>query len=558
MNLIKFVLRTCRGTMIATALCALVSGACNAGLIAVVNTTLNNPAASTALLVLAFAGLGLGKIATGFLSQLMLTRFSQATIANLRQDLVRRILKVPLRQIEQIGAPKLMVALTDDIFNITQALLGMPVLAMNLAILLGGAAYLGWLSWKVLVILSFFILVGALTYRLLINSGFRSLFLAREEEDKLFSHFRGLTEGIKELKLHRNRRGVFLNDNIRTATENFQRHNVTAESHFIFAQSWNHLLFYALIGLMVFTLPHFEQMRKETMTGYVITTLYLMGPLAGVLSSLSVFGRANVAFEKVHELGVTLAAKPEQDLSLSNRLEPDGVFKSLELIGVTHSYHHEKEDNHFLLGPISLSFRPGELVFLAGGNGSGKSTFAKIVTGLYPPEGGEIRLNGRLITDRNRDDFRQLFSAVFSDFYLFESLLGLHSANLDAQAQEYLVQLHLEHKVTVRNGVLSTTALSQGQRKRLALLTAYLEDRPFYVFDEWASDQDPWFKEIFYTQLLPELKARDKTVLVITHDDRYFHLADRLHKLDYGKLIDRSPAATPRVDGEVTNALAPP
>src|SRR5438477_5185435 len=278
-------------------------------------------------------------------------------------------------------------------------------------------------------------------------------------------------------------------------------------------------------------------MSKEMITGYDITTLYLMGPLAGVLGSFSVFGRANVAFQKVDQLGVSLGARPEQDCSIS-RPESEPAFERLELVGITHSYHQEKEDSYFVLGPISLSFRPGELVFLAGGNGSGKSTLAKLVTGLYPPESGEIRLDGKLIHDANRDDFRQLFSAVFSDFYLFESLLGLDGANLDAHAQDYLVQLHLNHKVKVRDGVLSTTALSQGQRKRLALLTAYLEDRPFYLFDEWASDQDPLFKNIFYTQILPALKAKGKTALVISHDDRFFHLADRVLKLDYGKLVN--------------------
>src|SRR5262249_40882734 len=122
-------------------------------------------------------------------------------------------------------------------------------------------------------------------------------------------------------------------------------------------------------------------------------------------------------------------------------------------------------------------------------------------------------------------------------FHLFDSLLGMESPGLDAQARRYLSELRLAHKVKVQNGALSTTELSRGQRKRLALLTAYLEDRPLYVFDEWAADQDPQFKEIFYPRLLPELKARGKAVLVISHDDRYFPVADRILRLEDGKLI---------------------
>ena len=153
-------------------------------------------------------------------------------------------------------------------------------------------------------------------------------------------------------------------------------------------------------------------------------------------------------------------------------------------------------------------------------------------------------MDEQTISDHNREWYRQHFSVIFSDFYLFEDLLGLESQNLDKSAREYLSLLQLGHKVQVQNGGLSTTALSQGQRRRLALLTAYLEDRPIYVFDEWAADQDPQYKKVFYTQILPELKARGKGVIVITHDDRYFDLADRIFKLDYGKPAIESESST--------------
>ncbi|HEY9737473.1 MAG TPA: ATP-binding cassette domain-containing protein, partial [Trichocoleus sp.] len=169
--------------------------------------------------------------------------------------------------------------------------------------------------------------------------------------------------------------------------------------------------------------------------------------------------------------------------------------------------------------------------------GSGKSTLAKLLVGLYSPEAGKVCLNGSPITDQTREAYRQLFSAVFADFFLFEKLLGIDLADLDGEAQTYLERLQLAHKVRVSQGTLSTLNLSQGQRKRLALLTAYLEDRPIYLFDEWASDQDPYFREIFYHQLLPELKQRGKTVLVISHDDRYFMVADRILKLEYGQVV---------------------
>ena len=239
--------------------------------------------------------------------------------------------------------------------------------------------------------------------------------------------------------------------------------------------------------------------------------------------------------QKVEKLGLTLHESDASD-EISRPVKVGSSWKSLELVGVTHTYHREGEAGGFLLGPIDLTLEPGELLFITGGNGSGKTTLAKLLLSLYTPEEGQIYLDGKVVTDETREQYRQLFSVVFSDFYLFDSLFGLDSLHLDANAKKYLAQLQLDHKVKVEDGALSTIELSQGQRKRLALLTAYLEDRPIYLFDEWAADQDPLFKEIFYHQLLPELKAKKKALIVISHDDRYYHVADHVIKLDYGKL----------------------
>ena len=192
----------------------------------------------------------------------------------------------------------------------------------------------------------------------------------------------------------------------------------------------------------------------------------------------------------------------------------------------------------FTLGPISLELHPGELVFVIGGNGSGKSTFVKVLAGLYQPAQGNVTLAGTVITDANREWYREHFSVVFSDFHLFNKLLGQSDAQAESLALQYLRLLHMDQKVTVQERTFSTLDLSQGQRKRLALVTAYLEDRPIYVFDEWAADQDPQYKEIFYKTLLPDLRERGKSVVVITHDDRYFHLGNQVIKLEDGKAVD--------------------
>lgn len=534
MSLIRLLICTSKGTVVLAILAGLIAGFSSAGLIALINTALAEARSPAAGLAWVFAGLSLLMVVAQVVSDLRLTRLGQESILTLRLELSRRICAAPLRQLQTFGPSCLLAALTEDVTAISNGLLWIPSLCINGAIVAGGLIYLGWLSPLLLVILLGWMAMGILAYRLLQRRALQALKEARDQADALYHQFRALIQGIKELKLHRPRREAFCRNRLEATARTYRRHFVTGQGHYTVADCVGTLLFYLAIGLFLFVIPRFQEIPSLIVTGYALVLLYLMAPLEGILNALPPLGRTKIALGKIEALGLSLEMDAPEERRGEAGIGPS--WKHLELVGVTHSYFHEKDDHGFLLGPVDLSFHPGEVAFLIGGNGSGKTTLALLLAGLYVPEAGEIRLDGRPITDENREEYRQLFSVVFSDCFLFEDLLGLGQPGLDARAQEYLIQLQLNRKVQVRNGAFSTLDLSQGQRKRLALLAACLEDRPFYLFDEWAADQDPLFKRIFYTQLLPELKGRGKTVLVITHDDEYFYMADRCIKLEDGKL----------------------
>jgi putative pyoverdin transport system ATP-binding/permease protein len=263
--------------------------------------------------------------------------------------------------------------------------------------------------------------------------------------------------------------------------------------------------------------------------------LYLMTPLQMIMNSVPAMVKTSVAIANVTEIGLKLNFSTDGGEQECATLSRESV--RLDLRNVTYSYRTNISHDAFTLGPIDLTIFPREITFILGGNGSGKTTLAKLILGLYIPEGGEILCNGVQISEANRHHFCECFSAVFSDFFVFESLLGIEKPHLDDRAREYLSRLQIDHVVTIKAGSLSNTKLSQGQRRRLALLAAFLEDRPVFVFDEWAGDQDPIFKEIFYFNILPELRARGKTVIVISHDERYSHVADRIIIMESGRVI---------------------
>ncbi|HEY6802119.1 MAG TPA: cyclic peptide export ABC transporter [Pyrinomonadaceae bacterium] len=533
MKLFAFLFRISRRALVLSMLIGMIAGLSSAGLIVVINTTYSS--GSTRTLILSFAGLGVVMLVSNLVSRMLLVQLSQRAIYDMRMHLSRKILVASLDHLETLGAARLLASLTDDIVMITNALLGIPQLCICISIVALCLIYLGWLSPLVLMAFLVVMVVGVGSYHALVLKAMKYLRAGREGQTALFRHYRALTEGIKELKIHRRRREVFLYTALEATGESMRRENMKGLTYYAAAESWGQFLFFLFIGLLIFIMPMIRNVNPATLAAYTLTMLYVTGPLQVILAFLPALGRARVALQQVETLGLSLESAGDESARIIERL-PGSVPRVLELVNVTHTYRQELDDSSFILGPIDLTFTPGEMTFVIGGNGSGKTTLAKLITGLYSPEGGVVRLNGEPISGALNEYYRQHFSVIFSDFFLFESLLGLERMELDAQASHYLIKLGLDRKVTIKDGRLSTIELSRGQRKRLALLTAYLEDRPFYVFDEWASDQDPVFKEIFYTELLPELKSRGKTLIVITHDEKYFHLADRIVKLDYGQL----------------------
>jgi putative ATP-binding cassette transporter len=470
----------------------------------------------------------------GFVSQYVLLYLTSKAGYELRIQLSRQVLTAPLRQLETLGPHRLLATATQDIGSVIELVTVLPQMLIQLAMMFGCVAYLGWLSWKLLLIMMGYMAIALLTHQIPLMRAFRYFKLLREQWDAMYKAFQGLIVGAKELKLNRRRREAFLTEQLEPAAAGLQIYGMKGNAISMAVSNWGQILFFIFIGLLLFVTPHLITIESSVLVGYTLAVLFMITPLTMVLNQIPALERAYLAAQRIEELGFSLsAAKPE---SLAPISTIDTPWRRLDLIDVTHSYGQNGGSGEFELGPISLTLYPGELIFLVGGNGSGKTTLVKLLMGLYEPESGEIRVDEKPITSLERDDYRQQFSAVFYDFYLFERLFGFDAKDVDAESQKYLDLLQLNHKLTIKDGNLSTIDLSQGQRKRVALLSAYLENRPIYIFDEWAADQDPQFKQIFYHELVPELKSRGKTVIVISHDDRYYHLADRLIKLESGKV----------------------
>jgi putative ATP-binding cassette transporter len=531
MSLLVYLLRSSRWILPVAFVASLISGFGNAGLIALINQALGASNDRLAELGWRFLALGVVVLLTRALSQTLFMYLGQRAKARLRMQTIEHIGTAAYPHLERQGGSSALTVLTQDLDTIVVFFIGLPTLAMQGAVIAGCLVYLAYLSWTILLLALVTIGLAALGFRLAHTRAMKDLRASRRREDDLVRHFRALFDGAKELKLHRARKQAFIDETLAPNVEAVRVQRTRGYVLYAAAASWGNLILFAFIGMTLFVLARLTHVDAHVMSGYAMVFLYMIMPIEGLLSAIPSLGSAKVAFEHIEKVNADMPRELTPDVA------PVRSFQSIKLEQVTHQYFRDNESEPFTLGPLDLTFAPGEVVFLIGGNGSGKTTLAKLLVGLYTPESGRILLNGEPIDDAQRDRYRHHFSAVFSDFFLFDSLLGMTVHDIDARAQQLLDDLQLTHKVSVRDGVFSTLGLSQGQRKRVALLVAYLEDRPFYVFDEWAADQDPLFKDVFYRRLLPDLKARGKTVLVISHDDRYFALADRSIKLDDGQIV---------------------
>lgn len=531
MKAVRFYVRSIGLTSLLLAPLGLASSAFGIGFVAVIHRALDSNTASREL-ALAFVGLGLGRVIATYFAGTLLGTHAQETLTELRRKLITRVLSVPYRNVEKLGHARVQAVLTHDVSTLGHALESVPVILMNGTLLIGSAAYLAYLSPLALACAGALAVPSMLVFHFMSQRARRSIALHRDEHERLYKHLASLTNGVKELKLHQPRRRSFLNEGLLETTEAMLDYEVEGRERFLLGQAVNQVLVLIMLGGILFVFPLGEHARSGLATGYVLIGLFMLGPLSQLARLVPTFHAADVALERIEELGIRLgerALEPDADPGLRPKMI------NIELHDVAYRYDDERA---FVLGPLNISLRPGELVFVTGGNGSGKSTLARVLTGLYGPTEGELIWDGEAVTPERRDTYRQLWSGVFSELIVFDRLYGLGGMRNENEARNLLHRLGLGRIVRIENGVLSNTNLSRGQSKRLALMVALLEDRPMYLFDEWAADQDPEFRRVFYRELLPQLRAQGKAVIVITHDDRYFDAADRVIQLQDGRVVD--------------------
>ncbi|KIZ45467.1 multidrug transporter membrane component/ATP-binding component [Raoultella ornithinolytica] len=529
MELLLLVWRQYRWPFISVIALSLLSAALGIGLIAFINLRLMTVVDTSLAVLPEFLGLLLLLMVVTLGSQLALTTLGHHFVFRLRGEFIKRILDTQIEKVEKIGSASLLAGLTSDIRNITIAFVRLPELVQGIILTFGSAAYLAWLSGKMMMVTALWMALTIWGGFVLVARVYRHMATLRETEDKLYHDYQTVLEGRKELTLNRERAEYVFNQLYLPDAREYRHHIIRADTFHLSAVNWSNIMMLGAIGLVFWMANSLGWANTAVAATYSLTLLFLRTPLLSAVGALPTLLSAQVAFNKLNTFSL---APYRTDFP---QPEPHPHWQTLELRDVCFHY----PDNSFAVGPINLTLQRGELVFLIGGNGSGKSTLAMLLTGLYQPASGQILLDGQPLAADKPEDYRKLFSAVFTDVWLFDRLLGPGGKAADsALVDQWMAYLKMTHKLQLDNGRIVDLKLSKGQKKRVALLLALAEERDIILLDEWAADQDPHFRREFYQQLLPLLQQMGKTVFAISHDDHYFQHADRLLEMRSGQLTE--------------------
>jgi putative ATP-binding cassette transporter len=494
-------------------------------------------------LVLALTFLGMAAAWYGAVRGYMV---STRMAIRLRDGLLERLGTGNLRLVERVSPSSLHYHLLGTIDNLATAYGTLLGCVTSAVMLVCNFVYVGWLSPAGLVAAMLITLVGVVVH----FWQERRVVQRRQRLDHLknvmSARHREFLDGYKELRLSRERLRDYRSRIDAVNSEFFEQGHVVKRLSTAGELGTNFFQF-LMIVLIVFAVPLYTKIDAVTMMQLITAVLVTMGPLSGVVGSIPGFTRARIALDNLRMLEAEIEATHESPRQEAAALAP---FESIELRGVEFDFG----EGGFRLGPLDLELRRGQVLFVVGGNGSGKTVLLRLISALYHPARGTILYNGAPLREEERQAYRERFSAVFSDFYLFQELLGLPGVRADA-ADDWLRRLDLAGKTRLEGGAFSSVALSAGQRKRLAFAVAMLEERPICILDEFGAEQDPEHRARFYRELIPVLRDAGKTVIVVSHDDAYFDAGDRVVKMDFGRIVDDSAARTRRT-GYVVGALS--
>lgn len=524
----------------------LVNAAVSVGIIAYINHTfISQPVFNTLSWTSLgqFSALVVLLLITTFLSQYALTRLGHKFVYELREKLVKQIIDTKVPQIDHLGSARLLASLSSDIQSITVAFVRMPELVQGVILAIGVSLYLGWLSLPLLLIIMFWIAITIWISTILVKHVYTHLTELREINDLLYQDYQSIIEGRKELALNQHRAKKLYETDFLPHAKSYEKTVTKSDTFHLSAVNWSNIMMFAAIGV-VFAISNYLDIPMGVATTFSLTILFMQSPLLHAVGAYPTLQTAQVALDKIQSLALAdyqpafitdITANNWQTISLTNiGYRYQSISNNTPEVMDRNSIRADD-----ILKSINLTMKRGDVIFLIGANGSGKSTLAKIITGIFTPTTGSVTVDSHIIDSYNNADYRQLFSAIFSDQHLFKQLIGNQGDDPDMSlVTEWLHKLNLQDKVTVTDHRLSTDKLSQGQRKRLAMLLTVAEQKDILLLDEWAADQDPAFRRVFYQTLIPELKAMGKTLFIISHDDGYFEHADRLLMMKEGRLTE--------------------